>query len=351
MPIPIFFVPLGLIFLLIFCGIGLAAEAIQSFLDALPFILAAIVVSLVVLAIHCLARAFRAKRPTPLYSISEFIMILSVTVGLFAFAGPTSLDHCHRWLSWFGDSLAVQIVTYISIVILANLIFMILAYLVPVKAISSLLLLVPIALPFALYGNALSVCAESYSDYIATEFSSMDSIQEYRVTEETKIYYPDIWRGQPRIPALLPVKYTTDTFSEGDIIYTVYNSIEYYKENGNAYAIVSDGTKGGMVAVTALETVDTPQYRYDLQTKADTALYEAHASVFRSSYAENGSFNIWSRTDNVLSTLPAGQPLTLSEDGIDEVDSTEAYLRIRLSDGTEGYIAREDIAVIRTPIS
>ena len=65
MPIPIFFVPLGLIFLLIFCGIGLAAEAIQSFLDALPFILAAIVVSLVVLAIHCLARAFPRKTADP----------------------------------------------------------------------------------------------------------------------------------------------------------------------------------------------------------------------------------------------------------------------------------------------
>ena len=347
----IFFIPLSLILLLILCGIGLATEAIKSFIDALPFILVAAVVSLVILAIHCLARAFRQKHPNPLYSISEFIMILSVTVGFIAFAGPTSLDHCHRWLCWFGNSFAVQMLTYIGIVTLATLICMIIAYLMPVKALSSLLLIVPIVLPFFLYGNALSTSAQSYSDYIATEFSSMDSIQEYRVTEGTAIYYPDIWRGQPRIPALLPVKYTADTFSEGDIVYTIYHSAEYYKENGDDYVIVSDGTKGGMVAVAALEPVGVPQNQYGLQTKSDAVLYKAESSTVTYNFPKEGSYTIWSRTDQVLATLPAGLTLTLLEDGMDEVDSTETYLRIRLSDGSEGYIAREDIAVIRTPIS
>lgn len=347
----VLFIPLGFFFLLLFCGIAFAMEVIHSFIDAIPFILASILVSIIVLGIHRIVCAFRIKRPNLLYSVSEFVMIFSITVGIIAFAGPLNLDRCHRWLSWFGDSLAIQLLTYIGMVILTNLVFVTIAYVMPARIISSFVLLIPIAFPFMIYVNSISVCTKSYSDYVTTHFTSMESIQEYRIVEDSRIYYPDIFKGEALFPAFVPYKYSTEKFSEGDIVYTVYNSAEYYEENGYTYITVSDGTKGGMIKIANIEKVDAPQYQYILQTRSDDCtLYKADSYVINYNFPTKGSYTTWSKSDEVLTTLPAGQALTLSTDGVDEMDSADIYLRIQLCDGTQGYIAREDIAVIRMPL-
>lgn len=347
----VLFIPLSVIFLFLFCGIAFAMEVIHSFMDVLPFILAAIIVSVIVLGIHFIFCAFRSKRPNSLYSVSEFVMIFSITVGIIAFTGLLNLDRCHRWLSWFGEGLAVQILTYIGIVILSNLVFATIAYVMPAKIISSFVLLIPIAFPFVIYASSISVCTKSYSDYVTTHFTSMEAIQEYKIIKDSKIYYPDIFKGDALFPALLPYKYSTEVFLEGDIVYTVYNSVEYYEENGYTYITVSDGTKGGLVEINDLEKVDTPQYQYILETSTDGCpLYKADSSIINFNFPTKGSYTIWSKSDEILATLPAGQALTLVTDGVDEKDSTDIYLRIQLDDGTQGYIERENIAIVRAPL-
>lgn len=349
----IVFVPIWFILILLFCGVALANEAISSFVDALPFIAAATVVTLLVLGIHLMARFFRSQRPNALSVVSEVVMFLSISVGLFAFAGPMSLDRSHRWLTWFGDGYAAQLLTYIGIILVANAVLLILAFVIPLPVVPSLLMLVSIALPFGLYYNALEVTSKSYSDYIATYFDSMESIREYRVTTASDIHYPDIFKGDTVCPAWFPAKYTNGTFEEGDIVYTVYNTAEYYAERDYTYVVVSDGTKAGKIAIDSLEAVDTPQYTYSLETKSESNdLYEADVRTvtYKRSDAE-GSYERWSRTDEILATLGQGEPLTLIEEGVNDLESADGYLQVRLADGTEGYMAIDDIKVVRTPIN
>lgn len=336
----IWFVPMSLIFILLFCGLGLAAEAINSFLDALPFILAALLVSAVLFAIHCMVRRFREKRKNALYSVSEAVMVLSVTLGIFAFAGPTYIDRCGRFFTWFGDGVEMQILTYIGIVLVFSAVAMILAFLIRSKAISCILLLLPIALPFAIYAYSLSVGAESYSDYVTTYFTPEDFLPEYRVTKDTPIYYPDILKGESPLPALLPVKYTTEEFQEGEIVYAVYGAA---KED-SVYLTVSNGTLGGLVAVEDLEAVETPQYAYEIRTVSEEcAVYKANAYTVTYNFPVEGFYTIWSRTDEVIATLGEGEVLAVT-------DPEDGFLRILLSDGREGYLSRDDVAVVRTPL-
>ena len=111
----------------------MAREAIRGFLEALPVGIAAIVIIAVLFAIYCMVNIFKAKRPKcrTLYLIGIWIMILSSTVGVFAFAGPTGLDRCKRWFTWFGDGIEAQLLTYICIVILLGAAIMIIAFLIP----------------------------------------------------------------------------------------------------------------------------------------------------------------------------------------------------------------------------
>ena len=91
--VAIWFIPLGFILLLIFCALGLARDLIRGFLEALPVGIAAIVIIAVLFLIYCMVAVFKANRPkcSVLYSIGMWIMILSSTLAVFAFAGPTSL--------------------------------------------------------------------------------------------------------------------------------------------------------------------------------------------------------------------------------------------------------------------
>ena len=335
----VWFVPMSLILMLLFCGLGLAVEAIGSFLDALPFILAALLVSAALFAIHCMARKFREKRKTALYSVSEAVLVLSVTLGIFAFAGPTYIDRCGRFFTWLGDGFEMQLLTYIGIVLVFSAVAMILAFLIRSKAISSILLLLPIALPFAMYAYALSACSKSYSDYVTTCFTAENPLPEYRVTKDTPIYYPDILKGESPLPALLPVKYTTEEFPEGEIVYAVYGPAG----EEDAYLPVSNGTQGGLVAVEDLEAVETPQYAYEIRTVSEACpVYKANAYTVSYNFPMEGRYTIWSRTDEVIATLGAGETLTVT-------DSEEECLRIRLPDGREGYLSRDGVAVVRTP--
>lgn len=339
----IWFIPLGFILLLIFCAVGLAREFVRGFLEALPVGIAAVIIIAVLFGVYCMVSVFRSKRPRcrALYSLGMWIMILSSTFGVFAFAGPTSLDRCGRWFTWFGDNIEAQLLTYICAVILIGTALMIIAFLIPINRVSNLILLVPIVLPFAIYFNAMSVSAKSYSDFVTTNFTSEDTLTEYEVVRDTRIYYPTIWKGSPSIPEFSPIKYSPKKFEAGEIVYAVYSSSSIADLAQGSYVIVSNGKIGGKVLVDDLKDVAEPQYRYEMILSAEQAeVYEA-VKVLK-------NYEIYEKGDAVVRTLAKDE---VPEGILDVVGEDDGYLEIKMEDGSLGYISCDDVEVVRTPLT
>lgn len=339
----IWFIPLGFILLLIFCALGLARELVRGFLEALPVGIAAVIIIAVLFGVYCMVAVFKNKRPQcrTLYSLGMWIMILSSTFGVFAFASPISLDRCGRWFTWFGSGIETQLLTYICAVILIGTALMIIAFLIPINGVSNLILLAPIILPFAIYFNAMSVSAQSYSDFVTTDFASEDTLTEYEVVRDTKIYYPAIWRGSPSLPEFSPVKYTPEKFEAGEIVYAVYSSSSIADSEEGSYVIVSNGTIGGKVLVDDLKDVAEPQYRYEMILSVEQAeVYEAVRVLT--------TLEIYEKGDAIVGTLAKDEV----PDGIlDVVGGDDGYLRIKLEDESLGYISCDDVEVVRTPLT
>lgn len=333
----IIFVPFSVILLLLFCGAGLATEAINSFLDVVPYLLAAVSVSAIVYGVHRLLKFYRSKRPSPFYTVSEAALILSIIPGVIAFAGPTSIDRCCQWFTWFGNSIEAQILTYIGCMIVSVLLLTTIAFFVPVKIGRNILLLVPVAVPFLIYFGSLPVVADSYSAYISTEIEIDEPVQEYRVTKETKVYYPDIWKGDDCLPALSPLKYSKDVFEEGEVVYAVYSSPVPSDKNSESFVTVSNGTTGGLVALADLEWLEETQYTYELRTKEESSVYEEK---------KFGTLDFYYNGEMVIGTIPRGEVLTVLGNSM---TSSDPYLRVAYNGGG-GYVPRACVEVVRTPV-
>lgn len=327
------------ILFIILAILGLGIQVKNFIASIIPGLLAIAAIAAISFGLHCLFLRLRKRGNGRLAVVSEVIMLCSITLGVIIVGILTDMDRCNRWMSWSGID---GMLTYIGIILLANLITLVIACLLPWKRIGSVFLVLAMFVPLALYWDALQVSTRSYSDYVTTDFDSVRSLQEYRVTEDTRIYYPGIF-GRGLFPTNLPIKYTGHSFQKDDIVYTVYHPVEYYTERGEAYAVVSDGAKGGLVFVSNLEKVDKTQYSYSLETKTENCrLYKA--------VPFNEAQTIWRVSEEVLATIPAGERLTLVETGMDEI-SGEGYLRVYIPEiKLTGYISRGDIAVIRTPV-
>ncbi|HIT59453.1 MAG TPA: hypothetical protein IAC39_07075 [Candidatus Faeciplasma pullistercoris] len=339
----IWFIPLGFILLLIFLSLGLAREAIRGLLETLPIWIAAIVIIAVLFAIYRMVTIFKEKRPKcrATFTLGLWIMILSSTFGVFAFAGPTWLDRCGRWFTWFGDEIEIQMLTYVCAVILLGAAAMIIAFLIPSNLVSNIILLIPIMLPFAIYFNAMSVSTQSYSDFVTTDFTSEDTLTEYEVVRDTKIYYPTIWKGSPSLPEFSPIKYAPKQFNAGETVYAVYGSGSIKTFEEGSYVIVSNGTIGGKVLVDDLKDVAEPQYRYEIILSTEQAeVYEAVKVLSNLEIYEKGDAIVGTLTKDVV---PGGI--------LNVVGGDDGYLKIKLEDGSLGYISCNDVAVVRTPLA
>lgn len=337
----IFFIPLSVILLLILAGVALARELINSFLEMLPIAIAVVALFVVLWGIYRMVSRFKRGNPEcrAMYSLGIWIMILSTTVGLLAFIGPIELDRCGRWFTWFGDSVEVQLLTYVCAVILIGSALMTIAYLIPINWVSNLILLVPIILPFAIYINAISVSARSYSDFVTTDFTSEDTLTEYEVVRDTKIYYPSV--KDLLIPMFLPVKYTPEKFEAGEIVYAVYSSGSIADSEEGSYVIVSNGTIGGKVLVDDLKDVAEPQYCYEITLSAEQSeIYEA-VKVLQ-------SLEIYEKGDAIVGTLTKDD---VPDGKLSVTGGDDGYLEIELEDGSLGYILRSDVEVVRIPLA
>lgn len=92
--------------------------------------------------------------------------------------------------------------------------------------------------------------------------------------------------------------------------------------------------------VDDLKDVAEPQYRYEMTLSADESeIYEA-VKVLQ-------NLEIYEKGDAIVGTLkkdevPDGKLLVTGGD--------DGYLEIKLEDGSLGYISRDDVEVVRTPL-
>ena len=93
--------------------------------------------------------------------------------------------------------------------------------------------------------------------------------------------------------------------------------------------MVSDGEKAGLVSISSLERLDTPRYEYELRTA------EEGAPLYRPEQKDGEKVS-----RSVICTLQAGEKL-------EYLQSLDGYLKVCLADGTEGYVKRSCVEIVR----
>lgn len=327
----LFFVAAECIAVAVVFGVGFLNGAIEDFSAVVPWLAVGAGVGLLMTCIHSLISLFRRKREKLLFWIAEAVMLLSLFPGLFLFAELINLDLCRRWLPWFGENLIAQLFTTLALLVAASLFLLFAAYVLPLLPLRLIPLLLAVLLPAGLYHWELTVCTQSYSDYMTTELEAADPIEEYVLTRDAEIFYPS-FEEMGTLCFLREENYSRESFSEGDVVYLL-SSMVAAKFREQDYIAVSDGEKAGLVAIDSLERVDSPRYSYELRTTAEeTILYRAEAT-------RDGE-----EVSSVpIRTIAAGETL-------EYLQSLRGYVKVRLADGTEGYVERGCVSVIRTSL-
>lgn len=320
----VFFIIAEFVSALIVFAVGFLNGAIENIGDFAPWILSGMGMGVVLTGVHLLARLFREKTGSLFFLFAEAVMLLGVFPGVVFAAELVSLDRCGRWMAWLGSSAPVRILTALAVLVAACTLVMVIAFAIPLAPVRIPVLLLTAAIPAGLYFWGLSAGVESYSAYMASNFALAEPFEEYEVTRDTKIYYPSF--EEPNLlPMLLSDPYSGGSFKKGTVVYLLSSMVaaEYAELE---YIPVSDGERSGYVAVSALRELDGSVYEYTL------AAGEDGAQTYRLSGGEL----------TLSSFLNPGEPL-------DYVSSVGGMLKIRLSDGKNAYVLREDAEVVKTP--
>lgn len=254
-------------------------------------------------------------------------MLLSLFPGVFFFAELLNLDLCRRWMPWFGENLTAQLFTTLAFLVAVSLLLLFLAYFLPLLPLRLLPLLLTILLPAGLYCFGLKVCTQSYSDYMTTYMEGAEPVEEYVLTSDAEIYYPS-FEAMGRYCFLQKESYSRESFSEGDVVYLL-SSMVAARFREQEYIVVSDGEKAGLVSISSLERLDAPRYEYELRTT------EERAPLYRPEQKDGEKVS-----RSVICTLEAGEKL-------EYLQSLDGYLKVCLADGTEGYVKRSCVEIVR----
>ena len=337
----VFFIGFEIIFIFLFCGVALFYEAARNFIELLPWLLGGAGVGLLYVGVFLLGRFYSSKTGNPLFTIAKIVMFLTVFPGILSFAEPMSIDECSAWFSFFGPDTLTRIVTFVLAVIIGGALIMSVAAFTPLPA-QIVLLIACIASPVLLYNNACETCSQSYSRYQVTNFTTAELPEECTVTSDATIYYPAL-NGEDAISSILPLKYTTSTFAAGEVVYLPFSNYESSLENGRKYVLVSNGEQAGLVETSLLQKNETPTYQLFIEVTADSAeVYGCNTDVVFT--FENGNeMTENTRTGEVVGSLNKGTRPAL-------IESEGNYLLVTLEDGRQGYISRDAVKVVRTPL-
>ncbi len=321
----LFFVAAECISVAVVFAIGFLYGAIEDLSAIAPWTMAGAGVGLLVTCLHLLISVFRRKREKLLFWVAEAVMLLGLFPGIVLFAELINLDLCRRWLSWFGASPTAQLFTVLGLLAAASFALLLLAYLLPLLPLRLIPLLLAVLLPAGLYGWGLSVCTQSYSDYMTTRLEAAEPLEEYVLERDAAIYYPSFESVGGYFCFLLEDGWSGESFSEGDVVYLLSSMVAAnFREQ--EYIAVSDGEKAGLVEISSLRRLDTPLYDYTLTTAQETPVYRAAQGEASSA---------------AVRTLAAGETL-------EYLHSQGGFLQVRLADGLEGYVERSCVKLVRS---
>ena len=322
----VFFIIAEFVSALLVFAVGFLNGAITRIGDFAPWILSGMGMGLILTGMHSLIRVFREKTGSVFFLFAEAVMLLGIFPGVVFAAELVSLDRCGVWMAWLGSSAPARIFTALAVLSAACMAVMLLAFAIPLVPVRIPVLLLTAAVPICLYFRGLSVCTESYSAYMASNFALAEPFEEYEVTEDTALYYPS-FEEPALLPILLSEPYSGGSFEEGTVVYLLSSMVaaEYAELE---YIPVSDGERSGYVAVSALRELDEPVYEYSL------AAGEDGAQTYRLSGGELAPSSV----------LSPGEAL-------DYMASAGEMLKVRLTDGNIVWVLREDAEVVKTPAS
>ncbi|EEG72801.1 hypothetical protein [[Clostridium] hylemonae] len=165
-----------------------------------------------------------------------------------------------------GEAWKIGITLFISF-----LMFLIALYSVRLckhQFIQTIIILIPVIILIVAFSYSAINCTRSNSEYIVQDMNSKDTLVQYTLKKEAKIYYTGYREGKNTIycfPLLSPIKYSCDSFQEGETVYVDIDSWKGIYENnittfdkdnplkGRKYVKVSNGSKAGFVKTSALQ--------------------------------------------------------------------------------------------------
>lgn len=188
-----------------------------------------------------------------------FVSFISITIywffGILFFIGLKELDKNNVYMSIFGESDIIRyLIMPLVIILFVSIALLIIAYFSKQKVLQSLICIVSAIFVFVFMTSSADICTKSYSDCMVQEFANRTDKIKCIANSEAKLYYPAFGDGSKEfiaLPMFSPIKYSTESFKKGDVIYIENTRIK--SPFGTEFVKASDGKKIGYIKTETLK--------------------------------------------------------------------------------------------------
>lgn len=187
---------------------------------------------------------FLERTGNPVIVISGLSIILFYIGGVIYISETIELDNCSYYLGFIDADIGVKTLLTIAIVAGISMLVLLIAMYCPVIIQSFLCIGQAVGIVVFCYWLII-LCTHSYSDYATDCIMESETLYEYTVNKETQIYYPS-YKVENRYPGFFPIKWSTEMFEAGEIVYANSGSV------GNGYIRVTNGEIAGYVNISDL---------------------------------------------------------------------------------------------------
>lgn len=235
-----------LAFIFLMCALGLLGLSmlVSAFIENIFIFAAAVIIIIVLYFVVRGVGEFLEKTGNPLVFISGVAIFLFYLCGLLYISETINMDKSNYYLGFIDVDTGVKTLITIALVVGISMLILFIAMYCPIAVQCVLCIGQVVGMVMFCY-FLITLCTHSYSDYATNRIMQDETIYEYTVKKETKIYYPS-FRSDNRYPSLFPGKWSTEVFEKGDTVYA--NS----GLDSNEYVRVTNGDIAGYVNVSDL---------------------------------------------------------------------------------------------------
>lgn len=237
---------LAFIFLMFALGLLGLSMLVSTFIENIFIFVAAAIIIIVLYFVVRGIGEFLEKTGNPLVFISGVAIFLFYLCGLLYISETINMDKNNYYLGFIDVDYGVKTLITIALVVGISMLILFIAMYCPVVVQCVFCIGQVFGMVVFCY-FLITLCTHSYSDYATERILSDETIYEYTVDRETKIYYPS-FRSDNRYPSLFPGKWSTEVFEEGETVYA--NRV---LGGDNEYIRVTNGDIAGYVNVSDLQ--------------------------------------------------------------------------------------------------